>query len=217
MGRDVRCLNEECKKPFRIVGDSVNERHEMLVFDCHELLKRKQYTQCILNVNTAYETFFSLFLRVELAYRPFAAESPLRIEKLNDLLVKLQAKTEKYTFHSMRALFLRHIVDQTSIGDLCKAEDIIDDSLGQPKCPSNSEIEALGKDRGELVEPLLKLNRTEIHRLRNQVAHREAYRPTREEAEQSLEEAQSILLPLTINLDLHDEPNCYMSRAHQNL
>ena len=217
VGRDVRCLYKECSKPFRVVGDLANERHEMLIYDCRELLERKHYTQCILNTTTAYETFFSLFFRVELAYKPFAAESTLRIGKLNELLLKLQAKTAKYTFHSMRALFLRHIVGQTSVEDLCKAEYIVESDLDQPNCPSNTEIEALGKDCGNLVEPLLKLNRTEIHRLRNQVAHRKAYRPTREEAVQSLQEAQSILIPLTLNLDLHDDPNWYKQMAHRNL
>ena len=37
-GRDVSCLSAACGKPFRILGDSVNSPHEMLIFDCYELL-----------------------------------------------------------------------------------------------------------------------------------------------------------------------------------
>lgn len=55
---NVSCLNEECRKPFRLVGDSVNEPHEMLIYDCYELLEHKHYMNCILSLAQAYEVFF---------------------------------------------------------------------------------------------------------------------------------------------------------------
>ena len=39
-GLNVTCLNGLCAKTFRLVSDSVNERHEMLIYDCYELLVR---------------------------------------------------------------------------------------------------------------------------------------------------------------------------------
>jgi len=56
------------------------------------------------------------------------------------------------------------------------------------------------------------LKETGISALRNKVVHKSGYRPTRDEAEQAHEEAQSILFPLTWLLDLHDEINWYMMR-----
>jgi hypothetical protein len=63
-GRDVACENTDCGKLFRIVSDSINGPHEMLIFDCYELVGRKHYMSCILSLTQAYEIFFNLFLRV---------------------------------------------------------------------------------------------------------------------------------------------------------
>ena len=84
-GRDVSCLNAACGKLFRILGDSVNSPHEMLIFDCYELLDRKHYMNAVLSLAQAYETFFSLFFRVE--YKPFGADPDLdRLNKLEEAL-----------------------------------------------------------------------------------------------------------------------------------
>lgn len=210
LGLNVRCLNRECARPFRITNDLAIERHEMLVYDCYELLKRKQYMYCILNLTVAYETFFSLFLRVELLYKPCAADPSLPIDKLNMLLIELGERTERHTFQPMRALFLRHIVEQITVPNLCLAEDLIERRLDQPKDVSNSEIEALDNADDMLIDLLKDLNRTKIHELRNRVAHKKAYRPKRMEAEGCLEEARSILFPLTYRLNLRDDLNWYM-------
>lgn len=206
-GLDVSCLNEECGQPFRLVGDSVNERHEMLIYDCHELLERKHYMNCVLNLALAYGTFFSLFLRVELLYKPFAAD-PDQLDRLNLLSKKLENKIKGYTFHPMRALFLWQIIKQRSAATFDEAEEIIKAFPDYPKDPKDSEIEALSDTK---LIPLLKaLKDTTIHELRNRVVHKQAYRPTREEVEDSLKETRSILFLLTHRLRLHDEPNWYM-------
>jgi hypothetical protein len=59
--RTVSCLNLRCGELFNINGDSVNSRHEMLIFDCHDLLEQKHYMNCILILAQAHEVFFSLF------------------------------------------------------------------------------------------------------------------------------------------------------------
>jgi hypothetical protein len=53
-------------------GDSINPAHDMLLFDCHELIERKRYMQCVLTVAQAYEVFFNHFLHVQVLYRAFA-------------------------------------------------------------------------------------------------------------------------------------------------
>jgi len=80
-GREVACLSGYCRKPFRIINDSVNNAHEMLIFDCYELIERKHYMNCILSLAQAYEVFFSFFFRVEFLYKPFrSAYRPTREE-----------------------------------------------------------------------------------------------------------------------------------------
>lgn len=54
-GLDVSCLSADCGKPFRLTGDSVNSPHEMLIFDCYELLERKHYMNAVLSLAQAYE------------------------------------------------------------------------------------------------------------------------------------------------------------------
>jgi hypothetical protein len=109
-GLDVTCQSEDCQRPFRIVGDSVNSAHEMLIFDCYELIGNKHYMACILNLAQAYEVFFSLFFRVELLYKPFACDPNHQMSDLNQLLVDLQQRIVQYSFSRMRALFLSFIV-----------------------------------------------------------------------------------------------------------
>jgi len=200
-GRNVRCTDYNCRKPFRIISDSVNERHEMLVYECYEL---KQYMYCILNLATAYEMFFGLFLRANLLYKPFAQDpNPDNLNQMNCLSVKLNSKIKKYTFSPMRQLFLSEVTNKTPITDLLIAEERIL-SLSPQETPV-SRIEAL--DDKDLVQLLRALKNTEVYRVRNNVVHKQAYRPTKEEAAKYFEEAKFILFQLTRRLDIRDEIN----------
>lgn len=207
-GLNTSCLHETCGKPFRLVGDTVNERHEMLIYDCYDLMTRKQYMACILNLAQAYEIFFSLFLRVEILYKPFGANPDHDIAELNRLSDALTDAIREHAFCSMRALFLRHIVEQRPPATLAESANLIAAMPGRPGNPKDSSIEGLS-DR-ELIPLLKAVKATTIHTLRNRVVHKRAYRPSREEVEESLKEARSVLLPLTYRLDLHDDINWYM-------
>ena len=211
-GREVQCTNKICLKPFRIVSDSVNERHEMLVSECSQLLERKQYMYCILNLATAHEMFFGLFLRVNLLYKPFAADanshSSGSLNKVNDLSAKLHCKIKRCTFPSMRNVFLSEVTNAPPATDLLSAEKSI--LALHPQDTPDSKIEALGD--GALVQLLKDLKSTKLHNVRNEVVHKQGHRPTKEEATKYFEEAKSILFPLTYCLDLHDDLNWYVSR-----
>jgi hypothetical protein len=207
--RTVSCLRQECGKTFNINGDSVNSAHEMLVFDCHELLQLKHYMNCILTLAQAHEVFFSLFLRVELLYRPFAADPDKDIDQVNRLAKQLAEKVKDHTFGKMRALFLRQLVSDTSPKNLAEAKAAIAVLEDQPKDPADAELDSL-PDK-QLVALLKAMKQTTINRLRNQVVHKRAYRPTRHEAEAALEETRSVLLPLSQRLCLYDDINWYIA------
>lgn len=209
-GRDVSCQSADCHKRFRIVGDSVNSAHEMLIFDCYDLLERKHYMNCILSLTLAYEVFFSPFFRVELLYKPFAADPDQDLADLNRLSEELREKLQKHTFARMRALFLQHIVNGPSSKDLADAAAVIAGLPDNPGDPKDTAIESLGDAK---LVPLLKaLKATSINTLRNRVVHKQAYRPTRAEVEAALQETRSILFPLTSHLQLYDEINWYMRK-----
>jgi hypothetical protein len=207
-GRDVSCQSGDCRKPFRIVGDSVNNAHEMLIFDCYELIERKHYMNCILSLAQAYEVFFSLFFRVELLYKPFGSDPDQELADLNHLSKELQKKIEEHTFARMRALFLSHIVAGYSPKNLAEAHSVVSALPNRPRDPKDAAIESLSD--AELVSLLKALKVVSIHTLRNQVVHKRAYRPTREQVDAALEETRSILFPLTSRLRLYDEINWYV-------
>jgi hypothetical protein len=210
-GRDVSCLSVDCGKPFRIVGDSVNNRHEMLIYDCYELIARKHYMNCILSLAQAYEVFFSLFFRVELLYKPFGADPNLDLTEMNRLGAELQKKIKEHTFAPMRALFLQHMVAGRSPKNLSESAAVIAALPDRPRDPKDASISSLGD--AKLVRLLMALKATGINTLRNHIVHKLAYRPTREEAQSSLEETQSVLFPLSNHLELYEDINWYMMRS----
>ena len=167
---------------------------------------------CILNVCQAYEMFFSLYLRVELIYKPLfrsSGNSTASLEHSNCLLSQLEKKTKRYAFADMRALFLERVIVPDLPGNLDEVGKLID-SICQPGIPKDHQIESV-KD-AKLAELLMMVKKTGINALRNKVVHKSGYRPTREEAEKAHEEAKSILFPLTSYLKLHDDINSYWMR-----
>lgn len=209
-GIDVLCY--ECGKGFWINGDSVNERHEAVIFDCHDLLRTKRYMNCILNVCQAYEMFFSLYLRVNLLYRPFATDYHMgraSTEKLNIRFRELAEETEKIAFAKMRDIFLALFVRGHRPTSLEEAKAHID-SLRTHSCPKDDDLTVEGDKK--MSELLLRMKRTKINRMRNNVVHKNGYRPDRSEAELALKEARSVLFPLTSLLDLRDDVNWYCGR-----
>jgi hypothetical protein len=183
----------------------------MLIFDCDELIERKHYMNCILSLTQAYEIFFNLFLRVELLYKPFWADANWELADLNKLADELRGKIENHVFHSMRRLFLQHLVNGRSPKDLAEAKLFVAALLSNnPKNPDDADIDKLGD--AELASLLKALRATTIHKLKNRIVHKEAYRPTRNEAMSTIEETKNILLPLTGHLKLRDDDiNSYMS------
>lgn len=210
--RTVSCLNQQCGKPFSINGDLVNSAQEMLVFDSCELLQAKHYMSCILTLTQAYEVLFNLFLRVELLYKPFAADPDKDRDLLNSLAELLEKEVKDHAFGPMRALFLHQLVSCRSPRTLVEAKAAIEALADfHPEPPSDTELGSLGDK--DLVALLKRLRDTDINGLRNSVVHKQAYRPTRTEAETALEKTRAIIFPLTQRLDLHDDPNWYMSQG----
>lgn len=210
-GRNVSCQNIDCSKSFRITGDLINNAHEMLILDCFELIERKHYMSCILNLTQAYEVFFSLYFRVELLYKPFAAGCSRNLAEMNLISEKLYNKIKDHAFARMRSLFLQHVLTRRPPKDLKQAEAVIAALPDCPGDPKDADIENLCDAK---LVPLLKAIKAtnNIHTLRNRIVHKQAYRPTRAEAETALQETRSILFPLTKHFRLCDDINWYLRK-----
>lgn len=112
----------------------------------------------------------------------------------------------------MRSLFLELVANGTAFTRLADAEAWIDSLMpnARPK-PPKSLIEAMPDLR--LQSLLLRLYDSDIGTFRNRVVHKDAYRPTREEAEDALNHATELLHPLTTLLRLRGDASWYMART----
>ena len=205
-GTDVSC--EKCGGDFWLTNDTVNERYEVLIFDCYDLLGRKRYTNCILNLCQAYEMLFSSYLRAKLLYEPFGSNSSrdsAALCHLNQLSQNLEEKIKSFGFDQMRSCFLCLIIESNPPSTLDEAENHIKKLY--PRLPKDVDLKSVTGTA--LADLLIRVKRATIHELRNKVVHKTGYRPTRVEAEEALKETRSILFSLTGRLNLHDDVNWY--------
>jgi hypothetical protein len=180
----------------------------MMIRDAFALIQQKRYMNAVLTTCTAYEAMFALFLRVELVYRQFFASEDLDLNHFNRLLVLLDRRIKEFTFSSMRAIFLDRLAHHEEPESPIEAETAISELRNKSTLPSDEAIERIPC---EPAIPILKLlKNSAVGRMRNQVVHKHAYRPTQDEASATHEEARSIIHPLTFYLDLHDEMNLYL-------
>lgn len=207
--RAVIC--QVCKRPFNINNDAINAAHEMLLFGCFAFIERKEYMQCVLSVAQAYEVFFSHFMHVQLIYRAYAHDGSDDLPHLNRLRQQLYARVHQFTFGPMRRLVLRLVVDAVAPVSLAAAEVAIAALPKRPQDVLRQDIEAIPDDT--LRALLLRLLDADVNKLRNRVVHKDAHRPTREEATHAHDEAREILHGLTARLRLGYDAYWYISEA----
>lgn len=206
-----------CDETFSIAGDLINTAHQMLLFDCRPLFDSKRYMQTVLGIAQAYEIFFDHFLHVQLVYRSFVADGRDDLDRMNRLEQRLYEKLERYTFEPMRRLVLRAAVDGLAPKTLDEAEATVDripEKTGKVPIVARPEIEAVARER--LRSLLLGLSEATVNKLRNQVVHKRAYRPTRDETWQEYENASRVLFGLTNELRLEGDAEFYINGGDRN-
>lgn len=191
----VVCQNSKCQKIFQIGGDYISPAWKMLILDCFKLKEQKQYAYCILNLSQAFEMYFALFFRVNLLYKPYGLEQEYNLGKLNQLLKLLFNKTKSWTYKPLRKTFINLIKQEINPKTLTESSNIIEGlERYSKKEPSDLEIENI-KDK-KLSNTLLLLKKCSIDSLRNDVVHKNGYRPTLEKVENAEEESTKILYSL---------------------
>ncbi len=211
--RQVSCDSPNCLRAFHISGDVINPSYEMIIFDCDDLLERKQFMYCALNLAQAFEVFFSHYFRVEFVYKPFWAD--VRAEKdigsLKNLEGLLYEGTKRFSLFEMKNLFLCHLLYEDRPKSLVDSEDIIRRIPHKPSPTSNDEIRKARRPvDGNVRQLLLQLNSCKVGELRNRVVHKLAYRPDEAEARAVLKETREIFFPLAYALRVNvANPNWY--------
>jgi len=191
----VICFNSNCRKPFNIGGDSINENYEYLILDCYELLEIKRYMYCILNLCQACEMFFRRAIETKLLFQPYRDKVFEHTEQLNALFKKLYDNIEKYTFDKLRQVFFNLYFYNKSFQSIKMIEDYID-TLDHQKniIPDDSEIEKYPNIKARNAFKELKC--LGINKLRNNVVHKYGYRPSKQEVEENFKKIQGIICAL---------------------
>jgi hypothetical protein len=202
-GEPLTCLFQDCAKQFHALGDSINAAYQMLVFDSEELYRIKRYSLVILSLAQAWEVFFANFLRIKLAYKPFAVHDDL--DKMNADILRLFEETKELTFEKLRSIFLRMMIDPagaTTVDEFLR--DLVRLSAKPP-------LDDLNRVPEELQVHCLRLYKSDLGSFRNQVVHKNAYRPKKEEVDFYLHETRETLFPLGRKLDIEgDDVNWYL-------
>jgi len=209
----VSCQQSECKKAFFIGGDLVNPAWQMLIVDCHGLKSEKHYAYCILNLAQSFEVYLSLFLRVELLYKPYAQEGTHDLDRLNTLSSLLYGKTKKFAFNPLSSAFINMMLNPPKLKSMAEAEAFINDLPNKISCPPDELIRK--SSHTALVPLLMDLKNPLVVTLRNQVVHKRAYRPTLQEVDSSIDETKRLLYAIDHRLGLlNDDLNYYVGLAN---
>jgi hypothetical protein len=193
----VVCASESCGASFDIIGDLVNPGHEMLLLDAYDFLREKRYIQAVLSATTAYELFFSHFLRVEFVYRASNRDTnPDRdsVDEMNVALKAVQTAIERHTFGPMRRVFLRAVLDAPRPMNLAAAVAYVQRISKSPADISRSDIDNVPDPN--LRELLVQVFGTRIANLRNDIVHKTAYRPRLDETKAVVDDAYSTIFRL---------------------
>lgn len=210
--RQVQCQNTECRHDFKVNGDLANAAFEMLIYDCYDLYRKKKYSYCILNLAQSCEVFFSLYIYITLAYKPFNREENSTNE-LNRLISKIYEETKKYSYIKMQNIILNLLVEDIHPSNIENSLEIINNISNYASQPSRNKIEGIEDE--ELKTMLLELMDVNISSLRNKVVHKFAYRPSEKEASDSIEEIRRIILNLSRKLEIvGDDANVYIQNTH---
>jgi hypothetical protein len=198
------CL--KCSQPFSIISDYVGEKHEYLIYDCYELEALKKYMYCIINLCVACEAFFMKAIETKLLWEPWKAKVFRRDTGVfNDYCTRLHDKAGRYPYGKLRNVFLDlYVYDKvfTCAEDIDQYVDNISSFASKP--PKDEEISEYQDQQTRTL--LLQLKRLTINEARNGVAHKYAYRPTRQDVEKHLDEVRSVVFGLQAALKLkHQE------------
>ena len=151
---------------------------------------------------------------VQLIYRAYAHGGSHNLPRLNCLTQQLYDRVRQFTFGPMRRLVLQLVADKVAPASLAEAEAAIANLTKKPKNvpdPLRQNIEEMPDE--PLRALLLRLLDADANKLRNRVIHKDAHRPTREEATHAYDEAREILFGLTARLRLGHAAYWYISGA----
>jgi flagellar biosynthesis component FlhA len=137
--------------------------------------------QCVLNTAQALEAFFYLAIKKKLLFDP-RINQVIGNSEFNELSKKLYENIENNTCPDLYKIFKRLYYETINLDTKEKIIDVI------------KNIKKLGKDFDETI--------THVWKLRCRVGRKEAYRPTKEEAEKCIAFARKAIMKFAIDFKI---------------
>jgi hypothetical protein len=193
--KTVNCLNSSCGQQFNINGDLVSPDYQMFIMQCHDLKEAKQYMFCIVVLAQAFELFFSGFLYKVLVLRPInGVPDSQKQQAHNRLATELYDMIEKLPYQKLRNVFLNVTAQGTSPMTADSASAIIQSIPGMCSDPPDLTLDRCQDNN---IRALLhRVKSSTIASLRNQVVHKQGYRPCLQEVEDALNQTREIIFAL---------------------
>ncbi|KYN88966.1 hypothetical protein ATY36_20365 [Vibrio cidicii] len=203
--KEVECLNTECKQSFRLKNDTVNLASELFLQEAERCFSQKKYMMAVVLSTQAIESFFSLFLKVQLTIKPFC--DPLNLDGSNHVLHKYTKVTKSFPYKKMSntvVSYLYHYEKLSSVNEITCFIDSCKGNVKKTNFPIDSNIQSI----------IDLLNKEEISTLRNKVAHKMAYRPTREEADYAIDYAFEVICKLQNKFKVNSDKFSYYQASY---
>lgn len=197
---EVECF--KCKRKFYIKSDEASEKHAYLIYDCAELLKKKRYMYCIINLCTACEAFFIKGIEIKLLWEPWKEKVFQKdTDIFNDYSRKLHKKTQGYTYFKLRNVFFDlYLYDKSFDSQTTIDEYIRKINSFEKRSPKDEDIKKYHDPK--TADLFWQLKELKINEIRNDVAHRYAVRPCLQQVLEQKDRVSSVLFGLEARLKL---------------
>lgn len=202
-GKVVKC--HHCREDFLIIGDKVDEKYEYFPNDSDELIKQKKYMFCIINLCQACEAFFMKCIDIKLLWEPYRrgifGTDDRKYRNFDDFAEKTHEKFKAFTYQKLLNVFFDLYLNNKRFSSKDKISDYVKNIRKFSKNgASNDEIK--DKSTGIQRKLFFELKELKINETRNDVAHKDGFRPTLANAQEYRKKVRGIIEKMEVAFNL---------------
>jgi hypothetical protein len=195
---EVTCRASGCDKRYRLIGTG-NHPYELILWDAESLLAATHYVAATLLAAQAIEVFSAFFVRRVLVYLPVPSDPSISaFRERGKVGTLLYDAVKDFSFKCMVNVMLNVALLNPPPRTLNESIALIANIKGLTSEPADAALSSGPNAAAGAL--LLRLKRTRVGSLRNQVVHKDAYLPSLSEAKAAVREAGDILFPLAVHL-----------------
>ena len=197
-GMNVICYS--CKQIYWIYYDRINPIYEMLYFDALEFEKTKRYIICILNYCQSIETFFYYMIYNQIIKLPYQKKPD--IKQFNESRKIFLEKFTDFSFNDLKNIFLNIFIKSIVIKQLTDIDNFFSNLDYLKNCPSDNDI----KNHSNIIirKNFLEIKNLKTNEIRNNIIHKEGYRPSLKEVDRCKKETYRIVFEIKREMKIKD-------------